>query len=395
MAADLVRLRVAVIATPGSTAAAAAAKSATTTIPIVFSAGGDPVQTGLVASLNRPGGNVTGVSSMSGELGTKRVGLLQELVPRAAARLAALVNPNNPLAEAFVADIRAAASAIGRQIEVVTASTSRDIDTAFATLMQKRADALVVGPDPLFVSSRVQLAALAAHHAVPAIYPFREDAEAGGLMSYGPSNTDLVRQAGIYTGRVLKGEKPADMPILRAIRFELVINLKTAKALGLDRAADAARPRRRGDRMMTRREFITLLGGAAAAWPLAARAQQADIPRIGVLRVAGPGTEKFVDEFRQGLRDLGHVEGRTFVIEYRRPQDGRPEGLRELAAELIRLPVAVIVANGPQAIQVAKDATRTLPSSWGVWTMPTCMASSPTMLGRTGTSQGCPSLQER
>jgi putative ABC transport system substrate-binding protein len=171
---------------------------------------------------------------MSGELGTKRVGLLQELVPRAAARLAALVNPNNPLAEAFVADIRAAASAIGRQIEVVTASTSRDIDTAFATLMQKRSDALVVSPDPLFVSSRVQLAALAAHHAVPAIYPFREDAEAGGLMSYGPSNTDLVRQVGIYTGRVLKGEKPADMPILRAIRFELVINLKTAKTLGLE-----------------------------------------------------------------------------------------------------------------------------------------------------------------
>ena len=232
LAADLVRLRVAVIATPGSTTAAAAAKSATTTIPIVFSGGGDPVQTGLVASLNHPGGNVTGVSSMSGELGTKRMGLLQELVPRAA-RLAVLINPNNPLAEAFVADIRAAAPAIGRQIEVVTASTSRDIDTAFATLMQKRADALVLSSDALFVSSRVQLAALAARHAVPAIYPFREDVEAGGLMSYGPSNTDLVRQVGIYIGRVLKGEKPADMPILRAIRFELVINLKTAKALGL------------------------------------------------------------------------------------------------------------------------------------------------------------------
>ena len=233
LAADLVRLRVAVIATPGSTTAAAAAKSATTTIPIVFSGGGDPVQTGLVASLNRPGGNVTGVSSMSGELGTKRVGLLQELVPRAA-RLAVLINPNNPLAEAFVADIRAAAPAIGRQIEVVTASTSRDIDTAFATVMQKRADALVLSSDALFVSSRVQLAALAARHAVPAIYPFREDAEAGGLMSYGPSNTDLVRQVDIHTGRVLNGEKPADMPILRAIRFELVINLKTAKTLGLE-----------------------------------------------------------------------------------------------------------------------------------------------------------------
>jgi putative ABC transport system substrate-binding protein len=157
---------------------------------------------------------------------------LQELVPRAA-RFVMLVNPNNPLAEAFVTDVRAAAAAIGRQIEVLIASTSRDIDTAFAMLVEKRADALLVGLDPLFVSSRVQLATLAARHAVPAIYPFRDDAEAGGLMSYGPSNTDLVRQAGIYIGRILKGEKPADMPILRATKFELVINLKTAKALGL------------------------------------------------------------------------------------------------------------------------------------------------------------------
>jgi putative ABC transport system substrate-binding protein len=233
-AADLVRLRVAVIVTPASTAAAAAAKSATTTIPIVFSAGGDPVQTGLVASLNRPGGNVTGVSSMSGELAAKRLGLLQELVPRAA-RFAVLVNPNNPLANAFVTDVRAAGAGIGRQVEVLTASTSHDIDTAFAMLVEKRrADALVVGLDPLFVSRRMQLATLAARHAVPAIYPFREDAEAGGLMSYGPSNTDLVRQAGIYTGRVLKGDKPADMPILRTTKFDLVINLTTAKVLGLE-----------------------------------------------------------------------------------------------------------------------------------------------------------------
>ena len=232
LAADLVRLRVNVIVTPGSTTAAAAAKSETTTIPIVFSGGGDPVEIGLVASLNRPGGNVTGVSSMAGELGSKRVGLLQELVPRAA-RLAVLINPNNPLAEAFVADIRAAAPAVGQQLEILTASTSQGIDEAFATLVDKRADALLVGPDALFVSLRGQLATIAARHALPAIYPFREDAEAGGLMSYGPSNTDLVRQAGIYVGRILKGEKPADMPILRATKFELVINLKTAKALGL------------------------------------------------------------------------------------------------------------------------------------------------------------------
>ena len=232
LAADLVRLRVAVIATPGSTAAAAAAKSATAAIPIVFSGGGDPVQTGLVASLNRPGGNVTGVSSMQGELGAKRLGLLQELAPRAM-RIAVLVNPTNPLAEAFVADVRSAAPAIGRQIEVFTAGTSLDIDTAFTMLVGKRAEALLIGPDPLFVSRRVQLATLAARHSVPAIYPFREDAEAGGLMSYGASNTDLVRLVGLYTGRILNGEKPADMPILRATKFELVINLKTAKALGL------------------------------------------------------------------------------------------------------------------------------------------------------------------
>ena len=234
LAADLVRLRVSVIATPGSTAAAAAAKSATTTIPIIFSAGGDPVQMGLVASLNRPGGNVTGVSSMAGELGAKRLGLLQELLPRAA-RFAVLANPNNPLAKAFVTDVQTAAAATGLQIEVLAASTSQDIHNAFTMLVERRADALLVGLDPLFVGRRVQLATLAARHAVPSIYPFREDAEAGGLMSYGPSNTDLVRQAGVYTARILKGEKPADMPILRATRFDFIINLTTAKTLGLEK----------------------------------------------------------------------------------------------------------------------------------------------------------------
>jgi ABC-type uncharacterized transport system substrate-binding protein len=243
LAAELVRLRVAVIATPGSTTAAAAAKSATTTIPIVFSGGGDPVLTGLVASLNRPGGNVTGVSSMAGELGAKRLGLLQELVPRAA-RFAVLFNPNNPLAEAFVTDVRAAAAAIGRQIEALTASTSSDIDTAFLTLVERRADALLVGPDAVFVSSRVQLATLEARHAVPAIYPFREDAEAGGLMSYGPSNTDLVRQAGIYTGRILNGEKPADMPILRGDKFRVRHQPQDRSCPRSRHPADPARPRR-------------------------------------------------------------------------------------------------------------------------------------------------------
>jgi putative ABC transport system substrate-binding protein len=233
LAADLVRRRVAVIATPGSIATALAAKAATATIPIVFSAGADPVQAGLVASLNRPGGNITGVLTMNNEIGAKRLGLLHELLP-GAARFAVLVNPSNPTAESTIADAQAAASTIGRQIEVLTASTNRDIDAAFAILMQKRVDALLVVPDPLFVNRRVQLQSLATRHAVPAIYSVRENVEAGGLMSYGSSLTDLFRQNGIYVGRILRGEKPTDLPVMRATRFEFVINLQTARLLGID-----------------------------------------------------------------------------------------------------------------------------------------------------------------
>jgi putative ABC transport system substrate-binding protein len=233
LVADLVRRRVAVIATPGSSAAALAAKAATTTIPIVFSLGLDPVQLGLVASLNRPGGNITGVNSMSNELLPKRLGLLHELLP-AAARFAVLVNPKNPTTESLEKDVQAATAVMGWQIEILTAITDTDIDVAFVRLVQRRADALVVHPDNLFINRRVQLAILAARHAVPTIYPFRTDAEAGGLMSYGISLADAHRQAGIYTGRILKGEKPADLPVVQPTKFELVINLKTAKALGLE-----------------------------------------------------------------------------------------------------------------------------------------------------------------
>jgi putative ABC transport system substrate-binding protein len=233
LAADLVRRRVAVIATPASAAATRAAKAATATIPIVFSTGADPVRTGLVASLNRPGGNVTGVNNMSGELGAKQLGLLHELLP-AAARFAVLVNPNNSLlAERSIHDVQAAASDLGRQVEVLPASTNRDIDTAFATLVQIRADAILVGPDPLFNSRLMQLATLAVHHRAPAIYFDRAFAEGGGLLSYGANVTDQHRQLGIYIGRILKGEKPADMPVLRATKFEFVINLHAAKLLGL------------------------------------------------------------------------------------------------------------------------------------------------------------------
>jgi putative tryptophan/tyrosine transport system substrate-binding protein len=234
LAADLVRRRVSVIATPVSTPASLAAKAATTTIPVVFGVGTDPVEVGLVVSFNRPGGNVTGVSLMNWELGAKRVGLLHELLP-AAARFALLIDPKSGVyVETFVKEVQDAAAAIGRQIDVLTASTNREIDTAFASLVQNRPDALLTVSDALFNARRVQLVALTLRHAVPAIFPWREAVEIGGLMSYGPSFSDHFRQVAIYTGRVLKGEKPADIPILRASKFELVINLQTAKTLDLD-----------------------------------------------------------------------------------------------------------------------------------------------------------------
>jgi putative ABC transport system substrate-binding protein len=232
LVADLVRRRVAVIATPGSVPAAVEAKAATTTIPIVFSTAGDPVRLGIVAGFSRPGGNVTGVASMNHELLAKRIELLREAVP-GATRIAVLVNPNSAFAESTASEVQKMASDIGRHIDVLYASTDRDIDTAFANLVQRRADALMVTPATLFFNRRVQLATLAADHAIPAIYFERENAVAGGLMSYGPDEMDQYRQVGIYTGRILKGEKPADLPVLRPTKFEFVINLKTAKSLGL------------------------------------------------------------------------------------------------------------------------------------------------------------------
>jgi ABC-type uncharacterized transport system substrate-binding protein len=229
---DLIRRRVSVIATPGSVTATVTAKAATTTIPIVFMFGADAVQVGLVASLNRPGGNVTGVTTMNAELGAKRLGLMHELLP-GAARFGALLDANPLNASAITADLQAAASAVGREIEVLTAGTNRDIDSAFASLVQMRADALLVSPSPLFADRRVQLVALATHYRLPTIYPFREFAEASGLMSYGSSQTEIYRQVGVYTGRILKGEKPSDLPIMRATKFEFIINLHTAKLLGL------------------------------------------------------------------------------------------------------------------------------------------------------------------
>jgi len=231
LAADLVRRRVTVIAAH-DTPSSIVAKAATTTIPIVFAGGADPVKLGVVASLNRPGGNVTGVTFVVAELGAKQLGLLHELQP-GAVRVGVLVDPNYAPSQSFVSDVQAAASSIGKQIEVLEAHTGRDIDTVFARLAQKPIDALLVGPGPLIYSRRVQLVTLATYHRVPAIYHWRDAPEIGGLMSYGTSITDAYRQAGVYTGRILKGEKPADLPVMQSIKFEFVINLNTARAFGL------------------------------------------------------------------------------------------------------------------------------------------------------------------
>jgi ABC-type uncharacterized transport system substrate-binding protein len=201
-------------------------------VPIVFTTGGDPVRDNLVSSLNRPGGNVTGVSFISVELGAKQLGLLHELLPKAA-RIAVLVDPNWPITEPFVSDVPAAAPTISKQIEVLNISTGRDINMLFATFAQKSVDALLVGPAPLLYHRRVQVVTLATYHRLPAIDPLRAFAEAGGLMSYGTSITDAYRQAGVYTGRILKGEKPTDLPVIQSTKFEFVINLNTARAFGL------------------------------------------------------------------------------------------------------------------------------------------------------------------
>jgi putative tryptophan/tyrosine transport system substrate-binding protein len=232
--ADLVRRRVAIIATPGGTVAASAAKAATTTIPIVFGIGEDAVKLGLVSSLARPGGNATGINIFLMEVAAKRLGLLHELTPKAV-RVAVLINPGNvPSAEATLRELPEAARAMGLQIQLLNASTSREIEAAFATLVRDRADALFVAADTFFISRRVQFATLATRHGIPAAYSTREEVEAGGLMSYGTDVSDMWRQVGTYAGQVLKGAKPADLPVVQATKFEFVINLQTARALGLE-----------------------------------------------------------------------------------------------------------------------------------------------------------------
>jgi len=231
LAADLVRRGVSVIATPGSGTAALAAKTATTTIPIVFGAGGDPVKQGIVATLNRPGGNATGVNFFTVELVAKRMQLLRELLP-AAKRIAVLVNPTDPEGYQTLRDVEEAAGA--QQILVLDVASGRDIDAAFARMAREQADAVLVAPGTFFNTRRVQLVVLAARHALPAIYPVRAYVDAGGLISYGTDILDAFRQVGVYAARILKGAKPADLPVVQSTKFELVINLNTARALGLE-----------------------------------------------------------------------------------------------------------------------------------------------------------------
>ncbi len=232
LASDLIRRKVSLIATPGSTPAALAAKAATTTIPIIFASGADPVGIGLVGSLNHPGSNVTGIGFETTEITGKAFELLHQLLPNAA-HVIALINPTSGFSQAVVKNMQASAAALGLQLEVLTASTDGEIENAFANVAQRSGTLLIVGPDPFYTSRRAKIVPLAARYAIPTMYVLREFAQAGGLISYGPDLTNAYREAGTYSGRVLKGEKPAEMPVLLPTKFDMVINVKTAKSLGI------------------------------------------------------------------------------------------------------------------------------------------------------------------
>ena len=284
LAADLVRRRVTVIVAPGGATAVVAAKTATSTIPIVFATGVDPVLVGLVPSLNRPGGNVTGFSALLVELGAKQFGILHELMP-GATRFGVLDNPASANAGSFRRDVLEAAARLGYQIEVFLAANNRDIDSAFASMAENRPDGLLVAPNPLFSNRRLQVVTLAAYHRLPMMYSTREMTEAGGLISYGANLFELVGRIGSYVARILKGEKPGDLPVQLADQVRVPHKSADRAHVWHRSTADAIGTCGRGDRVgsesMQRRSFLTLLGGAAAAWPLGTRAQQAGTLVVG------------------------------------------------------------------------------------------------------------------
>ena len=343
---------------------ARAAKAATATIPIVFVEVGDPVGVGLVPNLARPGGNITGITDMMVELTGKRLELLKEMVPTAS-RIAVLVNPDAPIAAAQIRNAEAAARTLGVQLHPVL--TVRDAGTlrgSFEAAVRSGASAALRLVDFTAPTLRVETAKLAVKHRLPVMYPFREDVDVGGLVAYGPSRPAQYQQAATFVQKILRGAKPGDLPVEQPTKFDLLINLKTAKALGLTIPNVAPAAGGSGDRVMDRRVFISGAVAALLAAPLAAEAQQpGKIYRIGFLSPTSPsdrGNPGRLGALQEGLRELGYTEGQNILIESRWAE-GKYERLSSLATELVRLKVDVIVTYSPPAIQAAKQATATIP----------------------------------
>jgi putative ABC transport system substrate-binding protein len=360
LAADLVRRQVAIIIAVGF-GAARAAKSATTTIPIVFVTGVDPVRDGLVASLNRPGANITGTYYLRAALIGKHIELLHEIVP-AVATIGYLRDPTNTR-ETAANDAETAARALGVQLVFLNASTPSQIETAFTTMVEHRIGALTMAGGVFLITQREQIVRLADRYRMPVIYPYREFVDAGGLMWYGANAAESARLVGTYAGRILSGEKPADLPVQQSARLAMVLNLKTAKALGIEVPHLHSAACRPGDRMK-RRDFITLIGGAAAGWPLAARAQQPDRERrIGVIMPADendPEGKRRYSAFSQALADLGWTDGHNVRIDLRWG-GGDINRIRALAQELVNLQPDIIVTQQTPPTAALQRETRTIP----------------------------------
>jgi putative ABC transport system substrate-binding protein len=356
-------------AMPTSSWLALAAKAATATIPIVMVGVGDPVGTGLVRSLARPGGNITGFVNLASDLSAKQVQLLVEVIPEIR-RVGIVRNPSNPAVTLALREVENAIRVLGLESHTVDARLPQEFEGAFARLSAEGVKGVIVAPDASVIEHRSMIAALAQKTRLPTMFQRRENVAAGGLMSYGPDLPDQLRQAAFYVDRILKGTKPTDLPVQQATKIELVINLKTAKALGLTLPPHPAGPRRRGDRVsrrIERRDFITLLGSAAAAWPLAARAQQpAKLPTIGYLGSSTASAQnQWVAAFVHRLHDLGWIEGRTIAIQYRWAE-GRTERFQEIAAEFAQLKVDVIVTSGTAPVLAAKQAATNVPIVFAV-----------------------------